>query len=162
MNRSSSTTISAELGLRLVVPQQTIVPLVASMYYSGSDPYAVRMAFHVGTDEPVEWIFARDLLAAGIESRQGDGDVHVWPSAMSCAEADDADAIGSAPSAPSAQAEGKVLNIELSSPFGQAHFEAPSQAMAAFLERTYQIVPPGKESAYIDIEAELNDLLRNA
>ena len=70
MNRSSSTTISAELGLRLVVPQQTIVPLVASMYYSGSDPYAVRMAFHVGTDEPVEWIFARDLLAAGIESRR--------------------------------------------------------------------------------------------
>ena len=76
MNRSSSTTISAELGLRLVVPQQTIVPLVASMFYSGSDPYAVRMAFPVGTDEPVEWIFARDLLAAGIESRQGDGDVH--------------------------------------------------------------------------------------
>ena len=68
MNRSSSTTISAELGLKLVVPQQTIVPLVASMYYSGTDPYAVRMAFHVGTDEPVEWIFARDLLAAGIES----------------------------------------------------------------------------------------------
>ena len=50
------------------------------MFYSGSDPYAVRMAFHVGTDEPVEWIFARDLLAAGIESRQGEGDVHVWPS----------------------------------------------------------------------------------
>ena len=86
MNRSSSTTISAELGLKLVVPQQTIVPLVASMYYSGSDPYAVRMAFHVGTDEPVEWIFARDLLAAGIEARQGEGDVQVWPSAESAAE----------------------------------------------------------------------------
>ena len=69
MSSSSSTTISAELGLRLVVPQQTIVPLVASLYYSARDPYAVRMAFHVGTDEPVEWIFARDLLAAGIESR---------------------------------------------------------------------------------------------
>src|SRR6266853_576613 len=145
MNRSSSTTISAELGLRLVVPQQTIVPLVASMYYSGGDPYAVRMAFHVGTDEPVEWIFARDLLAAGIESRQGEGDVQVWPSAMSCAGTDE-----------------QILNIELSSPFGQAHFEAPARAMSAFLQRTYQIVPAGKESLYIDIEAELNDLLRNA
>jgi len=143
MNRSSSTTISAELGLRLVVPQQTIVPLVASMYYSGSDPYAVRMAFHVGTDEPVEWIFARDLLAAGIESRQGEGDVHVWPS-------------------PESVAEGKVLNIELSSPFGQAHFEAPAEAMSAFLQRTYQIVPAGQESRYIDIETELNDLRRDA
>ena len=66
------------------------------MYYSGSDPYAVRMAFHVGTDEPVEWIFARDLLAAGIESRQGEGDVQVWPSSVSCAETDDLDVIGSA------------------------------------------------------------------
>jgi hypothetical protein len=156
MNRSSSTTISAELGLRLVVPQQTIVPLVASMFYSGSDPYAVRMAFHVGTDEPVEWIFARDLLAAGIESRQGEGDVHVWPSPGSCAQSGDLDLTGSP------QPGEKVLNIELSSPFGQAHFEAPAQAMAAFLRRTYQIVPAGQESGHIDIEAELNDLLRKA
>ncbi len=126
------------------------------MYYSGSDPYAVRMAFHVGTDEPVEWIFARDLLAAGIESRQGEGDVHVWPSLMSCADDDDLDVTGSA------GAGAKVLNIELSSPFGQAHFEAPAQAMSAFLRRTYQIVPAGKESSYIDIETELNHLLRKA
>ena len=126
------------------------------MYYSGNDPYAVRMAFHVGTDEPVEWIFARDLLAAGIESRHGEGDVQVWPSASSCAQTDDRDVIGSA------EPGGKILNIELSSPFGQAHFEAPAQAMSAFLQRTYQIVPPGRESRYIDIEAELNDLLRNA
>jgi hypothetical protein len=152
MNRSSSTTISAELGLRLVVPQQTIVPLVASMFYSGSDPYAVRMAFHVGTDEPVEWIFARDLLAAGIESRQGEGDVHVWPSPGSS----DLDLTGAPESGE------KVLNIELSSPFGQAHFEAPAQAMSAFLRRTYQIVPAGQETSHIDIEAELNDLLRKA
>ncbi len=126
------------------------------MYYSASDPYAVRMAFHVGTDEPVEWIFARDLLAAGIESRQGDGDVQVWPSSASCADTDDLDVTRPA------ETGGKVLNIELSSPFGQAHFEAPARAMSAFLHRTYQIVPAGKESSYIDIEAELNDLLRKA
>jgi hypothetical protein len=162
MNRSSSTTISAELGLRLVVPQQTIVPLVASMYYSGKDPYAVRMAFHVGPDEPVEWIFARDLLAAGIESRQGEGDVQVWPSLISCAETDDLDVIGTVETEEPPGTSGQVLNIELSSPFGQAHFEAPAEAMSAFLARTYQIVPPGQESGYIDIETELNDLFRNA
>jgi hypothetical protein len=159
MNRSSSTTISAELGLKLVVPQRTIVPLVASMYYSGSDPYAVRMAFHVGTDEPVEWIFARDLLAAGTESPQGEGDVQVWPSPASVAETGDLDLIGAADPL---QTRGTVLNIELSSPFGQAHFEAPAEAMSAFLQRTYQIVPAGQESRYIDIETELNDLLGNA
>ncbi len=148
MNSSSSTTVSAELGLRLVVPQQTIVPLVASLYYSRNDPYAVRMAFHVGTDEPVEWIFARDLLSAGIESRQGEGDVQVWPS-----EPADATDGGS---------DDVVLNIELSSPFGQAHFEAPAEAMATFLKRTYSIVPAGKESGFVDIESELNDLLKQA
>jgi hypothetical protein len=161
MNRSSSTTISAELGLKLVVPQQTIVPLVASLYYSGQDPYAVRMAFHVGTDEPVEWIFARDLLAAGITSRQGEGDVQVWPSTRSCADPDSLDEIGSAEAA-SEDASDTVLNIELSSPFGRAHFEAPAQAMAAFLERTFQLVPADQESDFIDIETELNDLLRQA
>jgi len=68
---NSSSTVSAELGLRLVVPQQTIVPLMASLFYSREDPYAIRIAFHVGLDEPVEWIFARDLLAMGIEGREG-------------------------------------------------------------------------------------------
>jgi Streptomyces sporulation and cell division protein, SsgA len=126
------------------------------MYYNDSDPYAVRMAFHVGTDEPVEWIFARDLLAAGIEARHGEGDVQVWPSPVSCAEADGLDVIGSA------DVGGTVLNIELSSPFGQAHFEAPAQAMSAFLQRTFQIVPAGRESDFIDIETELDDLLRSA
>jgi hypothetical protein len=161
MNRSSSTTISAELGLKLVVPQQTTVPLVASLYYCGRDPYAVRMAFHVGTDEPVEWIFARDLLAAGIRSRQGEGDVQVWPSPRSWAEADSLDLIG--PEEVTSDNHGDtVLNIELSSPFGRAHFEAPTGAMAAFLERTYQLVPADQESDFIDIETELAGLLRQA
>jgi hypothetical protein len=145
MNRSSSTTISAELGLRLVVPQQTIVPLVASLYYSGRDPYAVRMAFHVGTDEPVEWIFARELLSSGVESREGLGDVVVWPSAGS------ADGTG-----------GSVLNIELSSPFGQAHFEAPIKEISDFLKRTYAIVPSGEETDFVNVETELAELLRKA
>jgi hypothetical protein len=142
---NSSSTVSAELGLRLVVPQQTVVPLVASLFYSREDPYAIRIAFHVGLDEPVEWIFARDLLALGIEEREGLGDVQVWPS----------DGIeGGTP--------GSVLNIELSSPFGQAHFEAPAKEISDFLRRTYQIVPAGKESDYVDVEAELNALLRQA
>src|SRR5487761_1244130 len=135
---NSSSTVSAELGLRLVVPQQAIVPLMASLFYSREDPYAVRIAFHVGLDEPVEWIFARDLLSTGVEDRQGLGDVQVWPSA------------GSESGTPNS-----VLNLELSSPFGQAHFEAPVKEVSEFLGRTYQIVPVGQESDYVDVEAEL-------
>jgi hypothetical protein len=146
---NSSTTVSAELGLRLVADEQTIVPLVASLYYSGSDPYAIRMAFHVGADEPVEWIFARDLLADGLLTPEGDGDVRVWPSLET--DPDDEE-----------QGDRSILNIELSSPFGEAHFEAPADAIASFLDRTYRIVPMGRETDVIDFDAELNGLLWQA
>lgn len=137
MNRSD--TVAAELGLTLVVPEHGGVPLTASLSYRGDDPYAIRMAFHVGTDDPVEWIFARDLLAAGLRDEAGDGDVRVWPGTG---------------------AEQHVLNISLSSPFGQAHFEAPLPAMSQFLLRTFEVIPAGREADYTDIDGELNELLR--
>jgi hypothetical protein len=140
-----NSTVSAELGLRLVVPQQTIVPLVASLFYAADDPYAIRVAFHVGLDEPVEWIFARELLNAGLQAREGIGDVTVWPAPTS------------ADGTP-----GPVLNVELSSPFGQAHFEAPVSEVSDFLRRTYQAVPEGAETDHVDVEAELTALLDKA
>jgi hypothetical protein len=136
---NTSAIVAAELGLRLVVPEHGGVPLTASLYYRGDDPYAIRMAFHVGTDDPVEWIFARDLLAEGLDCVAGDGDVRVWPTTA---------------------AHRDVLNLELSSPFGQAHFEAPLTAMTGFLLRTFEVVPAGREGEFIDIEGELNDMLR--
>jgi hypothetical protein len=138
-------TVSAELAFRLIVPQQTIVPLVASLYYSTEDPYAIRVAFHVGLDEPVEWIFARELLANGLKGRDGLGDVRVWP----------------APAQGGNAAE-QVLHIELSSPFGEAHFEAPIRDVSDFLRRTYRIVPAGEEVGFVDVEGELANLLRQA
>ena len=140
-----SSMVSAELGVRLILPEQAIVPLAASLVYSREDPYAVRIAFQGRLDEPIEWVFARDLLSAGIEEREGLGDVTVWPSA------------GSESGGP-----GSVLNLELSSPFGHAHFEVPTRCISDFLGRTYQLVPVGQESEHIDVEAGLNDLLRQA
>ena len=133
---NSSTTVSAQLGLRLVVPDRTTVPLLAGLEYAADDPYAIRMAFYVGDDEPVEWIFARELLTVGIVRRVGDGDVQVWPGS------DDG-----------------TLHIALSSPFGDALFEVPLPELADFLHRTYQAVPAGEESEFIDIDAELENLL---
>ena len=134
----NSSTASAEVGLRLVVPDRTTVPLLATLEYAADDPYAIRVAFHVGDDDPVEWIFARELLTVGVVRRAGDGDVQVWPG-------DDTGEGG--------------LNLSLSSPFGTAHFEAPLAPLNDFLNRTYEIVAAGRESDFIDIEAELDDLL---
>jgi Streptomyces sporulation and cell division protein, SsgA len=135
---NSSSTASAEVGLRLVVPDRTTVPLLATLEYAADDPYAIRVAFHVGDDDPVEWIFARELLTVGVVRRVGDGDVQVWPAAD----------VGE-----------RALNLSLSSPFGTAHFEAPLAPLTDFLNRTYEIVAAGRESDFIDIEAELDDLL---
>jgi Streptomyces sporulation and cell division protein, SsgA len=135
---NSSSTATAEVGLRLVVPDRTTVPLLATLEYAADDPYAIRVAFHVGDDDPVEWIFARELLTVGVVRRVGDGDVQVWP-------ADDP--------------REHALNLSLSSPFGTAHFEAPLTPLTDFLSRTYAIVAAGRESDFIDIEAELDDLL---
>jgi hypothetical protein len=132
---NSSSTVSAEVGLRLVVPDRTTVPLLATLEYAADDPYAIRVAFHVGDDDPVEWIFARELLTVGVVRRVGDGDVQVWP------------------------ADESALNLSLSSPFGTAHFEAPLAPLTDFLNRTYAIVAAGREADFIDIEAELDDLL---
>jgi Streptomyces sporulation and cell division protein, SsgA len=138
---NSGATVSAELGLSLVVPEHGAVPLVASLHYSAADPYAIQMAFHVGTDDPVEWIFSRDLLSTGLHGPTGEGDVQVWPG--------DGHGLG-------------VLNIALSSPFGQAHFEAPMTAIAEFLNRTYGIIAAGRESDFIDVDGELAELLWRA
>lgn len=137
----NSVTVSAELGLSLVVPEHGAVPLVASLDYCADDPYAIKMSFHVGTDEPVEWIFARELLAEGLETPVGDGDVKVWPDASP---------------------EDDILNIALSSPFGEAHFEAPLSSTGEFLRSTYGIIPAGSEGDFIDIDSELDELLWQA
>jgi hypothetical protein len=147
------TSVSAELNLGLVRPEHTIVPLMASLHYTREDPYAVKMAFHVGTAERVEWTLARELLAAALHSREGIGDVQVWPS--------------TAPADPEAEREGTasgrgIVNIAMTSPFGHAQFEAPAAAIAAFLHRTYLIVPEGQETNYIDWDAELTQLLSQA
>ena len=142
---NSSSTVSAEVGLRLVTTPRTIVPLAGRLFCSRQDPCAVRIAFHAGLEEPVEWIFARDLLPRGIQGRQGTGDVQVRPSP-----------------GPAGGEPGSVLTIELIFPYGQARFEIPAREVTDFLRRACMVVPDGQESGHIDLDAELDDLLRQA
>ena len=155
MMSSNHSEISAELSLGLVGPEHMIVPLTASLSYRDTDPYAVRMAFHVGTDEPVEWTFARDLLTAAQHSREGIGDVQAWPSAAP----GDPTAGGAQVGATTGHS---ILNIAMSSPFGRAQFEMSAEAIHRFLQRTYEVVPAGQEPGYLDFDAELTELLSQA
>lgn len=141
MMKNSVTTVSADLALGLVGPDHGSVPVVASLFYSADDPYAIRVVFEAGTDEPVEWIFARDLLAVGMEGPAGQGDVQVWP-------ADSHDR--------------ELLFIAVSSPFGEARFEVPRSSAAAFLTRTYEVIAPGRETDHVHLDRELGELLWRA
>ncbi len=162
MNSNSNSTVSAELGIQIFTSEQAIRPVPARLFYSREDPYAIRITFHTDLAQPVEWMFARELLATGTEGRKGLGDVTFWPSAGSAAGGGAYDGGFGVGGAGVGVGGGGVLNIALSSPFGKAHFEASAREISDFLRRTYQIVPAGQESEHIDVEAELNDLLRQA
>lgn len=140
-----STSVLAEVALRLVAPDGASLPVHARLHYGTSDPYAVHVAFQTGgapgdgkDGAEVVWTFARQLLADGLEKPSGMGDVRVWPWTDQGSSA---------------------VALALSSPSGQALFEAPRDALAAFLQRTYAEVPLGLESEYVDVDAELASLL---
>lgn len=130
--------VTAEIELRLIVPGSPSLPVVADVTYDHADPYAVRVAFHTGGADVVEWTFARGLLTDGVTHPVGEGDVQVWPS----------------------HSNGRpVVCISLSSPSGRAMFEAPLTPLVEFLTRTYAVVPTGSESDHVDVDAELALLL---
>jgi hypothetical protein len=66
------------------------------------------------------------------------GDVRVWPSSETGVD---------------------VVYVSLSSPEGEALLEAPARELSMFLKRTYVAVPAGSESAYLDIDGALANLL---
>ncbi len=135
------TSVSAHVHLRLLVPGTAALPVRADLRYDVSDPYAVQISFYSGPEthsDVVPWTFARQLLSQGVAAPAGEGDVQVWPSASS----------GSA-----------LVCLSLSSPSGRALFEVPLADLVQFLGQTYEAVPTGGESAYLDIDAELALLL---
>ncbi|MFB6815526.1 SsgA family sporulation/cell division regulator [Streptomyces sp. NPDC056347] len=126
------------LDMHLVLAPHEHVTVPARLRYRPNDPYAVSFAFRTGAESPVTWTFARDLLADGLLRLAGEGDVLLWPSGTG---------------------HHAVLNIALSSPAGRARLAAPLREVTDWLTRTYQLVPAGRETDDLDVEAELCRLL---
>ncbi|MEU7569687.1 SsgA family sporulation/cell division regulator [Streptomyces fradiae] len=132
------TTVERELEMRLVLSAEQSVPVPARLTYRTSDPYAVHVAFHIGSEHPVYWTFARELLVEGVFRPCGHGDVRIWPS----------------------KADGRnVVLMALTSPNGDALLEAPSSQVSAWLERTLRVVVPGTERELLGIDDGLAALL---
>ncbi|MFF4114752.1 SsgA family sporulation/cell division regulator [Streptomyces sp. NPDC001714] len=132
------TVVERELELRLVLSPERSIPVPARLTYRSDDPYAVHVSFHINSEQPVNWTFARDLLVEGVFRPCGHGDVRVWPTKV----------------------EGcSVVLMALSSPDGDALLEAPIPQVSAWLERTLRVVPPGSEGGRLGIDEALDQLL---
>ncbi|MFK0180519.1 SsgA family sporulation/cell division regulator [Streptomyces xanthochromogenes] len=138
----------AEITGRLHVDREGIhtLPLVVRFRYRATDPYAVEAVF--GPDDmDVTWVFARELLAAGVHAKTGDGDVTVWPGLHG-------------------PAVGPWIYIELKPPSGTALLSLPRARVEEFLNETNIAVPPGTEERHLactlpDFESQLTQLTGN-
>ncbi|WP_432044090.1 SsgA family sporulation/cell division regulator [Streptomyces cadmiisoli] len=125
-----------DLPARLVQCFTESLPTRMRLRYTAHDPCALRVAFHTsGTGGTMEWVFSRDLLADGLHSYAGVGDVRVWPG--------------------SGGPDSDVLYIVLGSPGRSALLEAPRQDVQSFLQRTLSMVPMGAESEQLDVDNTL-------
>ena len=62
--RNDHVTLRSTAVFDLLAPRTPAVPVQVELRYDTKDPYAVVAAFRTGRAGWVEWVFARDLLAA--------------------------------------------------------------------------------------------------
>ncbi|WP_455353489.1 SsgA family sporulation/cell division regulator [Streptomyces sp. SYSU K217416] len=135
------TVVERELEIDLVLSPERSIAVPARLAYRTDDPYAVHIIFHIGSDFPVHWTFARELLVEGVFRPCGHGDVRIWPTKAGTRS---------------------IVCMALSSPEGDALLEAPAVAVSAWLERTLRVVPPGTEAGRLGIDDGLAELLAPA
>jgi hypothetical protein len=111
------------------VTSSLAVRLNCAFSYRTDDPLAVTLVFGDDTEWPVRWVLCRELLAAGLVSRQGEGEVVLWP-----APDDDG------PSSFCLRVGGDRTAL----------FEIPVGPVAEWLAGTYAMVPPGTELSGVD------------
>ncbi|MEU6845430.1 SsgA family sporulation/cell division regulator [Streptomyces sp. NPDC046716] len=107
--------------------------------YSTDDPFAVCIRLFVTADRGVTWVVGRDLLYAGAERPNGEGDFKVWPSR--------------------GPHDRPLLYLRLEGPGGSATFAADLTVVRRWLDSTYAMVPSGSEGTYLDWDALTESLL---
>lgn len=105
--------------------------LWVDLTYDTRDPYAITFA---PRERPQlkSWLFSRETLARDLYTGGGDGDVRLIPAADSSSV---------------------LLHLRL--PSGGVALVTRTNEIAAFLEKTYAVVPLGEENNWIDFECEL-------
>jgi hypothetical protein len=135
-----STIITERLTAYLVIGRETGLDFTITASYDQRDPYAVRLTFPVNTPDgyPLTWVFGRQLIDEGLAGPTGDGDVHLWPCGPD------------------------LVMLELRSAGGFAQIALSVRQLRSFLFLSYAEIPPGYESAYVEIDQLLHDLMGRA
>lgn len=136
MSNSPAEIVTSETSLKLLIPGSESVTIPVTLKYNPEDPYATTITFG-GDGLAVDWVFARELLAAGQSGPAGTGDVKTQPSST----------------------DPGVMVIMLTSPDGTATLMADIATIAEFLDKTYEVVPAGEESVSSDLDAALKNIL---
>ncbi|KOV72442.1 cell division protein [Streptomyces sp. NRRL WC-3723] len=112
------------------VVRRLSVPISCEFSFRPGDPYAVTLIFDADGEQPVRWVFSRELLSEGLTARVGEGDVVVWPEYAS-------------------DGASKIW-IRVGKARHEALFEIPALPVAQWLASTYALVPRGHESTEVD------------
>ncbi|WP_261800902.1 SsgA family sporulation/cell division regulator [Streptomyces sp. PBH53] len=130
-------TVTCPMTAHVSARKRTPSPLPAELRYGSTDPYAVRLSLGPSTGTPVTWVFARELLAEGLQRSAGPGDVQVIP--WQCGTP-------------------HSIRIVLNNANGTALVELAAAEVAAFLRQTFTLVPPGTESDHLDLDGAITAL----
>ncbi|WP_354640761.1 SsgA family sporulation/cell division regulator [Kitasatospora camelliae] len=145
---STSVVVEQAVRARLVLGTRRSAALRVTLRYRLDDPLAVWLLFPAeyalegepdggagtGPVEEVPWVFARELLAAGLRGPAGAGDVHLSPGA-------------------------EWTLVELRAPEGTALVRFRTEDLRRFLARTLDALPEGREFDHLDPDRALAALL---
>jgi sporulation and cell division protein SsgA len=134
----STTATTVRASVPFISGESQTELIEGELVFDHTDPYAVVMHLEAKSGT-VTWTFARELLAEGLYTPVGDGDVQVWPCLSNTGEA--------------------VVIIELRSPDGMALIQAPTRTVHAFVARAEEIVPAGQESTHLALDSLISQLL---
>ncbi|MFD9700423.1 SsgA family sporulation/cell division regulator [Lentzea sp. NPDC059081] len=128
----NETRVGTVTVVEFVRPDGSMESMNVDLHYRSDDPHAVTMRFHT-RDQESTWLVGRELLADGLMSPAGMGDVRLRP------------------------ADGDVLVLELLTEDSHAVFHLSADELGRFLDSTYAAVPAGGE--VVDFDLLLKDLL---
>ncbi|WP_258052731.1 SsgA family sporulation/cell division regulator [Streptomyces sp. Ru73] len=123
------------LELQLLLGPDTVVPVAGRFSYRSDRPFEVRVAFVSQGRTVATWVFARELLLAGLRGPAGEGNVRMRPFR---------DSVGL-----------RRVHIELRAPGSECALTAEATDLAAWVRATSEVVPPGQEGRHLDLDAHL-------